>query len=159
LIDAAHDMSMPNLTLRLGLSKLFCVHLLSCRSGTPEDLKSLIDAAHGLGIVVLLDVVHSHISSNADDGLAGAASCHAYDTLFVCCTAYRWLHIALQACALCCVHSHISSNADGGLAGVWQMLCACWCIALLSGGCTLHCKLVQVRAMLCACALWLLHLD
>jgi 1,4-alpha-glucan branching enzyme len=26
-----------------------------------------------MGIVVLLDVVHSHISSNADDGLAGAA--------------------------------------------------------------------------------------
>ena len=24
-----------------------------------------------MGIVVLLDVVHSHISSNADDGLAG----------------------------------------------------------------------------------------
>lgn len=43
-----------------------------CRSGTPEELKSLIDAAHGLGIVVLLDVVHSHISSNADDGLAGS---------------------------------------------------------------------------------------
>jgi hypothetical protein len=57
------------------------VSLISCfvfypfiirRSGTPDDLKSLIDAAHGLGIVVLLDVVHSHISSNADDGLAGA---------------------------------------------------------------------------------------
>lgn len=45
---------------------------VSSRSGTPEDLKSLIDAAHGMGIVVLLDVVHSHISSNADDGLAGA---------------------------------------------------------------------------------------
>jgi 1,4-alpha-glucan branching enzyme len=44
---------------------------VSSRSGSPEDLKSLIDAAHGMGIVVLLDVVHSHISSNADDGLAG----------------------------------------------------------------------------------------
>lgn len=44
---------------------------VSSRSGTPEELKSLIDAAHGMGIVVLLDVVHSHISSNADDGLAG----------------------------------------------------------------------------------------
>lgn len=44
---------------------------VSSRSGTPEELKSLIDAAHGMGIAVLLDVVHSHISSNADDGLAG----------------------------------------------------------------------------------------
>ncbi|KAI7843063.1 hypothetical protein COHA_003235 [Chlorella ohadii] len=44
---------------------------VSSRSGTPEELKALIDEAHRLGIVVLLDVVHSHISSNADDGLAG----------------------------------------------------------------------------------------
>ena len=33
--------------------------------------QALVDAAHGMGLVVLLDVVHSHISSNADDGLAG----------------------------------------------------------------------------------------
>lgn len=30
-----------------------------------------MDAAHGMGLIVLLDVVHSHISSNANDGLAG----------------------------------------------------------------------------------------
>lgn len=41
----------------------------SSRFGTPEDLKKLIDAAHSLGIVVLLDVVHSHASSNTADGL------------------------------------------------------------------------------------------
>lgn len=41
----------------------------SSRFGTPEDLKELIDTAHGLGIVVLLDVVHSHASKNAEDGL------------------------------------------------------------------------------------------
>ena len=41
----------------------------SSRFGTPEDLKELIDTAHGMGITVLLDVVHSHASKNVDDGL------------------------------------------------------------------------------------------
>lgn len=41
----------------------------SSRYGTPEELKELIDTAHGLGITVLLDVVHSHASKNTLDGL------------------------------------------------------------------------------------------
>ena len=41
------------------------------RSGSPEELKALIDAAHGRGVRVLLDIVHSHICKNAQDGLAG----------------------------------------------------------------------------------------
>ncbi|CAD6250825.1 unnamed protein product [Miscanthus lutarioriparius] len=36
-----------------------------------EDLKSLIDRAHELGLLVLMDVVHSHASSNTLDGLNG----------------------------------------------------------------------------------------
>jgi len=43
----------------------------SSRSGTPEDLKYLIDKAHSMGLRVLMDVVHSHASTNAVDGLAG----------------------------------------------------------------------------------------
>lgn len=42
---------------------------VSSRFGTPEELKELIDTAHGLGIQVLLDVVHSHSSKNVEDGL------------------------------------------------------------------------------------------
>jgi len=41
----------------------------SSRYGTPDDLKELLDTAHGLGITVLLDVVHSHASKNTLDGL------------------------------------------------------------------------------------------
>ncbi len=39
------------------------------RFGTPEDLKYLIDAAHGHGLAVLLDVVHSHAVKNVAEGL------------------------------------------------------------------------------------------
>lgn len=41
----------------------------SSRYGPPEDLKELIDTAHGMGITVLLDMVHSHASKNVLDGL------------------------------------------------------------------------------------------
>ena len=41
----------------------------SSRFGTPEDLKELIDTAHGMGLTVLLDMVHSHASKNVLDGL------------------------------------------------------------------------------------------
>ena len=39
------------------------------RFGTPEDLKFLIDTAHGLGLAVLLDIVHSHAVKNLAEGL------------------------------------------------------------------------------------------
>ncbi|KTF90989.1 hypothetical protein cypCar_00008721 [Cyprinus carpio] len=39
------------------------------RFGTPDDLKHLVDTAHSMGITVLLDMVHSHASSNTEDGL------------------------------------------------------------------------------------------
>ncbi len=41
----------------------------SSRFGTPRELKELIDAAHGMGIAVLLDVVHSHAVKNTLDGI------------------------------------------------------------------------------------------
>jgi 1,4-alpha-glucan branching enzyme len=41
----------------------------SSRFGTPDQLKTLIDEAHRLGIVVLLDLVHSHAVKNTAEGL------------------------------------------------------------------------------------------
>jgi 1,4-alpha-glucan branching enzyme len=41
----------------------------SSRFGAPEDLKSLIDAAHGMGLRVIMDLVHSHAVKNERDGL------------------------------------------------------------------------------------------
>ena len=41
----------------------------SSRFGTPEELKSLINAAHKMGIAVLLDVVHSHACANTREGI------------------------------------------------------------------------------------------
>lgn len=41
----------------------------SSRFGTPEDLKELVDTAHGMGIAVLLDLVHSHACPNTNEGI------------------------------------------------------------------------------------------
>ena len=42
----------------------------SSRFGTPEELKALVDAAHGLGLKVIMDLVHSHAVKNEVEGLA-----------------------------------------------------------------------------------------
>ena len=41
----------------------------SSRFGRPEELKDLINAAHKMGIAVLLDVVHSHACLNTREGI------------------------------------------------------------------------------------------
>jgi 1,4-alpha-glucan branching enzyme len=41
----------------------------SSRFGTPEELKHLIDDAHGLGLSVIMDLVHSHAVKNTVEGL------------------------------------------------------------------------------------------
>ncbi|WP_071146548.1 alpha amylase C-terminal domain-containing protein [Bacteroides ihuae] len=45
----------------------------SSRFGTPDELKELIDAAHALGIAVIIDIVHSHSVKNELEGLANFA--------------------------------------------------------------------------------------
>jgi len=42
----------------------------SSRFGTPEELKALVDAAHGEGLAVIMDIVHSHAVKNEREGLS-----------------------------------------------------------------------------------------
>lgn len=42
---------------------------VSSRFGTPEELKELIDTAHGMGLLVIMDLVHSHAIKNLNEGL------------------------------------------------------------------------------------------
>jgi 1,4-alpha-glucan branching enzyme len=42
----------------------------SSRFGTPDELRELVDAAHGLGLAVIMDLVHSHAVKNELEGLS-----------------------------------------------------------------------------------------
>ena len=56
----------------------------SSRCGTPEELKRLVDEAHALGMVVIMDLVHAHCSSNSLDGIAmmdGTDHCYTHGGL------------------------------------------------------------------------------
>ena len=44
-------------------------YALSSRFGTPEEFKALVDEAHGMGIAVVMDIVHSHSVDNEAEGL------------------------------------------------------------------------------------------
>ena len=48
------------------VSNFFAV---SSRFGTPEELKALVDTAHGMGLMVIMDLVHSHAVKNLNEGL------------------------------------------------------------------------------------------
>jgi len=41
----------------------------SSRCGTPDELKSMVDRAHELGLHMIVDIVHSHASNNVNDGI------------------------------------------------------------------------------------------
>jgi 1,4-alpha-glucan branching enzyme len=41
----------------------------SSRNGNPEDLKLLVKTAHELGLMVIMDIVHSHTIKNLNEGL------------------------------------------------------------------------------------------
>jgi 1,4-alpha-glucan branching enzyme len=64
------------------VSNLFAV---SSRFGTPDDLKELVDAAHGMGLAVVMDLIHSHAVRNEMEGLG------AFDG-----TEYQYFHTGLR---------------------------------------------------------------
>ena len=41
----------------------------SSRFGTPEELRKLVDTAHGMGLLVIMDLVHSHTVKNVREGI------------------------------------------------------------------------------------------
>ena len=45
----------------------------SSRFGTPDELKELVDTAHGMGLRVIMDIVHSHSVKNELEGLSNFA--------------------------------------------------------------------------------------
>lgn len=49
------------------VSSLFAT---SSRFGTPEELKELVDTAHKMGILVIMDIIHSHAVKNEIEGLS-----------------------------------------------------------------------------------------
>ena len=58
------------------------------RFGTPEDLAELIQTAHNMGLMVMMDVAHNQAPSNMREGLNmfdGSSGCYFYDERRVCC--------------------------------------------------------------------------
>ena len=85
---------------------------ISSRFGTPEDLMYLVDKAHESGIFVIMDIVHSHASSNVDDGFnywdgtdylyfhSGEAGKHKlWDSRLFNYSSYETLRLLLSNCA------------------------------------------------------------
>ena len=54
-------------------------YALSSRFGTPEEFKHLVDDAHGMGIAVVMDIVHSHSVDNEAERLS---LCDGRDDLY-----------------------------------------------------------------------------
>jgi 1,4-alpha-glucan branching enzyme len=54
---------------------------VSSRSGTPDDFKYMVDKAHEKGLRVVIDFIHSHASSNVNDGIKlfdGSDFCYSH---------------------------------------------------------------------------------
>ncbi len=91
---------------------------VSSRYGNPDEFKYLVDSAHGLGLTVILDLVHSHAAKNVNDGLNmfdGTDHCFFHSGGKV----DTYIHAVCMLCA-CCVHVY----------------CVCMCIVQVCVLCT-----------------------
>ncbi len=75
IIEAGYDMIQLMAVMEHPYYASFGYHVsnffaASSRFGTPEDLKILIDRAHGAGVRVIMDLVHSHAVKNEVEGLS-----------------------------------------------------------------------------------------
>ena len=50
---------------------------VSSRFGTPDEFRELVDTAHGMGLRVIIDLVHSHAVKNELEGLARIDGCRS----------------------------------------------------------------------------------
>ncbi|KAH9651980.1 SBE3 [Citrus sinensis] len=69
------------------------LYAVSSRYGTPDDFKRLVDEAHGLGLLVFLDIVHSYSAADQMVGLSqfdGSNDCyfHTAQIIFFCVVLY-----------------------------------------------------------------------
>jgi len=83
----------------------------SSRFGTPDELKHLIDAAHQMGLAVIMDIVHSHAVKTKPKALPASMDLMTFifipihragtirrGILFVSITGKRSLHFLLSNC-------------------------------------------------------------
>ena len=75
IVDAGYDTLQLMAVLEHPYYGSFGYHVTSyfaasSRFGTPEEFKQLVDEAHGLGLAVIIDLVHSHAANNVAEGLS-----------------------------------------------------------------------------------------
>ncbi len=85
----------------------------SSRYGNPDELKELIDVAHGLGLYVLMDIVHSHASSNHVSTPISLRLCEWIDLLLLnrMMESPTWMALTISTSMV--VHEAIISSGTG----------------------------------------------
>ena len=107
---------------------------VASRFGTPDEFKELVDAAHGLGLRVIIDLVHSHATRNEVEGLGrydgtrtaffheGARGEHsAWDSLLFDYAKPEVLHFLLSNCRYYLDEFHIDGFRFDGVTSMMYL--------------------------------------